>query len=93
MKKNINKKIIVLIILIGLTFIISVLSINSGKMSVSPADVWQVILGNGTAQQKLIVFEFRLPRIILAIFVGIGMGISGVVMQSLLKMTWLVLGR
>lgn len=85
MKKNINKKIIVLVILIGITFVISVLSINSGKMSVSPGDVWQVILGKGTAQQQLIVFEFRIPRIILAIFVGIGMGISGVIMQSLLK--------
>nr|WP_238533409.1 iron ABC transporter permease [Paenibacillus terrae] len=33
----------------------------------------------------LIVFDFRLPRIVLGILVGIGMAISGCIMQSLLK--------
>jgi ABC-type Fe3+-siderophore transport system permease subunit len=44
-----------------------------------------VILGKGTPKQNLIIMEFRLPRIILAVFVGIGMGISGCIMQSLLR--------
>lgn len=80
-----SKKIMVLGILVIFMLVISVISINSGKMSVAPFDVWQVLLGKGTPQQQLIVFEFRIPRIVLAIFVGIGMGISGVIMQSLLK--------
>ncbi|MGX7024847.1 FecCD family ABC transporter permease [Vagococcus hydrophili] len=80
-----SKKIMVLGILVIFMLVISVISINSGKMSVAPFDVWQVFLGKGTPQQQLIVFEFRIPRIVLAIFVGIGMGISGVIMQSLLK--------
>ena len=80
-----NKKIATLLILFFLLFVISIVSINSGKMSLSPSVVWQVMLGNGSSQQNLIVFEFRLPRIILGILVGIGMGVSGVIMQSLLK--------
>lgn len=85
MKDKTGKKIVTLVILVGLVILISIISINSGKMSVSPSEVWQVFMGNGSPQQNLIVYEFRLPRIILGYFVGIGMGVSGVIMQSLLK--------
>lgn len=85
MKDKTGKKIVTLVILVGLVILISIISINSGKMSVSPSEVWQVFMGNGSSQQNLIVYEFRLPRIILGFFVGIGMGVSGVIMQSLLK--------
>lgn len=64
---------------------IAIVSINSGKMNLSPGEVFQVILGRGTEKQNLIVFEFRLPRIVLGIFVGVGMGASGCIMQSLLR--------
>jgi ABC-type Fe3+-siderophore transport system permease subunit len=64
---------------------IAVVSINSGKMSLSISEVFQVILGKGTDKQNLIIFEFRLPRIVLAVLVGIGMGASGCIMQSLLR--------
>jgi ABC-type Fe3+-siderophore transport system permease subunit len=58
---------------------------NVGKMNLSPLEVFKVIIGEGTSKQNLIVFDFRLPRIVLSILVGIGMGISGCIMQSLLK--------
>ena len=85
MKGQVTKKKITLFILVLLLIILSVVSINSGKMSLSPGIVLDVFMGKGTAQQEMIVFDFRLPRIILGIFVGLGMGISGVIMQSLLK--------
>ncbi|KAF6561287.1 iron ABC transporter permease [Paenibacillus sp. EKM202P] len=68
-----------------LTLLVAVLSMNVGKMNLSPLEVFKVIIGEGTNKQNLIVFEFRLPRIVLSVLVGIGMGISGCIMQSLLK--------
>lgn len=69
-----------------LTLLVAVLSMNVGKMNLSPLEVFKVIIiGEGTSKQNLIVFDFRLPRIVLSILVGIGMGISGCIMQSLLK--------
>ncbi len=64
---------------------VAVISINSGKMNLTPGEVLNVILGKGTPQQNLIILEFRLPRILLSILVGVGMGISGCIMQSLLR--------
>lgn len=85
MEKHLLRKVLLLGSLVILVIFLGVISINSGKMSLPPSTVWQVLNGNGTYQENLIVFEFRFPRIILAIFVGIGMGVSGVIMQSLLK--------
>jgi len=64
---------------------VAVISVNSGKMNLSPSEVFNVLLGKGTAKQNLIVYDFRLPRIVLTILVGIGMGTAGCVMQSLLR--------
>jgi len=68
-----------------LLLVIAVVSMNVGKMNLSPAEVFRVVLGQGTDKQNLIVFQLRLPRIVLAVLVGIGMSVSGSVMQSLLK--------
>ncbi|MCM3337825.1 iron ABC transporter permease [Paenibacillus sp. MER TA 81-3] len=75
----------VILLLSVLVFIVAVISMNVGRLNLSPIEVLQVIIGQGTEKQNLIVFDLRLPRIALAILVGMGMSISGCVMQGLLK--------
>lgn len=82
---TVKKGLIILGLMILILLVLVVVSMNSGKMNLSPQEVWQVVFGKGTQKQNLIVFEFRLPRIILGILVGIGMGASGCIMQSLLR--------
>lgn len=80
-----SRGISIILLLTMLTLLVAILSMNVGKMNLSPLEVFKVIIGEGTNKQNLIVFEFRLPRIVLSVLVGIGMGISGCIMQSLLK--------
>ncbi|MBU5673745.1 FecCD family ABC transporter permease [Paenibacillus brevis] len=80
-----RRGIMIILVMLALTLIIAVIGMNSGKMNISPGDVLNVLLGKGTDKQNLIVYEFRLPRIVLAILVGIGMGAAGCIMQSLLR--------
>lgn len=75
----------VLALMLVIILVLVVVSMNSGKMNLTPGEVLNVILGKGTDKQNLIVFEFRLPRIVLSVLVGIGMGTSGCIMQSLLR--------
>ncbi|MFF2017120.1 FecCD family ABC transporter permease [Paenibacillus sp. NPDC058177] len=82
---SVQRGIIVNVVLVVLILMFAVLSVNSGKMNLSPLEVLNVLLGTGTDKQNLIVFDFRLPRIVLSILVGMGMGAAGVVMQSLLR--------
>ncbi|ACA57066.1 iron ABC transporter permease [Clostridium botulinum] len=86
MKKcGMYKKIATIFALTLLLFIAIIISMNLGKMNLAPNEVLNVILGKGTDKQNLIVFEFRLPRIVLSILVGIGMAISGCILQALFR--------
>ncbi|GBF76847.1 sugar ABC transporter substrate-binding protein [Paenibacillus sp. 598K] len=82
---TLQRGIIVIAVLLVLILLFAIISVNAGKMNLSPLEVLDVLLGNGTDKQNLIVFDFRLPRIILSVLVGLGMGAAGVVMQSLLR--------
>lgn len=84
-QNDLRRGIMIIVMMLALTLIIAVIGMNSGKMNISPGDVLNVFLGKGTDKQNLIVYEFRLPRIVLAIFVGIGMGAAGCIMQTLLR--------
>ncbi|GAB6086936.1 FecCD family ABC transporter permease [Alkaliphilus crotonatoxidans] len=67
-------------ILIILTFIISM---NVGYIRLSPHELFRTIIGAGTSNQKLILFDFRLPRIVLSVLVGAGLGVSGCLLQGI----------
>ncbi|AVR00792.1 FecCD family ABC transporter permease [Oceanobacillus sp. M65] len=68
-----------LFIAILLTLIIS---LNLGVMQISPVDVWKTLTGNGTSQSSLVLFDFRLPRMVIALLIGAGMAVSGAILQS-----------
>ena len=55
-----------------------------GPYAIPFPDVLKTLVGGGTPRAKLAIFDFRLPRLCLAILVGFGMGTSGVIMQNLL---------
>jgi len=74
---------LVLLILLGLTFIFSIFIGGSG---LTVKDVIDVIFGNSvdiTAQ--VIIWKIRLPRIILSMLIGAGLAVSGGVFQGILR--------
>ncbi|RFU65038.1 FecCD family ABC transporter permease [Peribacillus glennii] len=71
--------------LFGLLLLSCVLSLNLGAVAIAPKEVFQTVLGNGSARQELILFQFRLPAIVLAIMVGAGMAISGSILQGITR--------
>ncbi|WP_399538444.1 FecCD family ABC transporter permease [uncultured Paenibacillus sp.] len=60
----------------------TLISLNTGFIRLSPVDVLRTLLGAGTEQQTLILFEFRLPRIVLSILAGAGLALAGSILQS-----------
>lgn len=57
---------------------------NVGQYRMDVLTVLRTLFGMGDDYSNLALFSFRLPRLCLAVLVGIGMGVSGVVMQNLL---------
>lgn len=72
---------IILWVLLLTTFL---LGCNTGRFAMSVREVFVTLFGGGTREMNLALFTYRLPRVCLAILVGLGMGVSGVVMQDLL---------
>ena len=83
------KKILIIIILV---FISIILSICIGNVFISPKEIISIfiykIFSPNLIYNKInsdIIFNIRLPRSILAFFVGASLSLTGVVMQSILR--------
>ncbi len=72
-----------LILLGALIVIVFVISMNTGVIKLTPMEVLRTLFGGGTSQQSLILFEFRLPRIVISIMVGAGLAVSGCILQGI----------
>jgi iron complex transport system permease protein len=80
--KRVRVTTIAAILLLIAVFIISV---ATGFASLTPSELFRTIMGQGTPRENLILFEFRLPRIIVAILAGMGLAVSGAILQSITK--------
>ncbi len=60
-------------------------SINLGSYEVSPREVFGVLIGAEDGLLRMVVLEWRLPRIVAAVLFGALLGISGAVFQSLTR--------
>lgn len=75
----------IMIMMITLLFILCFISINAGYTKLSVGDVIRILLGGGSAEEKLILYDFRLVRIVLAMMVGAGLSVSGSIFQTISK--------
>lgn len=61
------------------------LSLAIGSVFISPKELWDVILGNGTETATSILWRIRLPRTILVALTGAALGGSGATYQGLFR--------
>lgn len=75
----------IFMVLLFAAFAVFVLSTGLGDMAISPWNVIQVFFGGGTDMEKLVIQSFRLPRIIVALMVGIGLAVAGGLLQGMIR--------
>ena len=80
-----NTKLIILLSLVLL--LILLLNISLGSISIPIKEVFKRLIGENTSKETwdYIVINYRLPKAITAILVGIGLSISGLLMQTLFR--------
>lgn len=87
MKTN-NKKsktILILSILLTITFITVLASLNMGSFKIAPIDVLKTLIGQGQRNYEIAIFKLRLPRIVIAILVGSALATAGTILQGVTK--------
>ena len=62
-----------------------VVSLSLGPVSMSLSDIWQALLHEGDPINQTIIWDLRMPRIIAAMLVGSALGMSGALLQGMLR--------
>lgn len=73
----------IILVLIGLIGLAILMSLSTGYSNVTFSDVSRILLGGGSAKENLILYQFRLPRLVMAILAGMGLAASGCLLQSI----------
>lgn len=81
-RRRIRRGIAVMAIIGALVVAAFVFSMNVGYTPLTPVEVITTLFGMGTDKQSLVLFEFRLPRIVIAILAGAGLAVSGCILQG-----------
>jgi len=74
------------VLLIGTALIITLaLSLSQGAVPLSFPQLWQALFRQGDLTNQTIIWDLRLPRIIAAMIVGAALGMSGALLQGMLR--------
>ncbi len=72
-------------VLAALLLAAAVASLFAGSVAVAPAEVARSLLGGDASVREIIVWQLRVPRTLLAMLIGASLGLSGAVLQGLLR--------
>jgi iron complex transport system permease protein len=75
----------VIAVLVIAALAISVISLGIGDYEVSPPRVVQTMFGDGSRIEELVVMQWRMPRVLLALVLGAALGVSGAIFQSITR--------
>ncbi|MDJ0658633.1 MAG: iron ABC transporter permease [Crocosphaera sp.] len=77
----------ILISLLVITIFIGIISISQGEKFIHPIEVSKIILGinNNNIEDTFIIKTLRLPRILVAWLVGVGLAIAGTIIQGITR--------
>lgn len=68
-----------------IALVAAVLALAIGSVTISPAELWAVIQGEGSMLHSTLVWELRLPRALAAFATGGLLAVAGALMQVLLR--------
>ncbi|MCS7461922.1 iron ABC transporter permease [Paenibacillus doosanensis] len=82
-RRRTRRAVIASLALAIIVLVVIIVSLNTGSIRLSPLTVAKTLLGYGSGQDTMILFEYRLPRIVVTILAGIGLGVSGAILQGI----------
>ena len=81
MSSYVNRNILLLVALI----IVSIASLLIGRTEIDVMNVIRALFGAADQPINIIITELRLPRVLLGVFIGAALGISGAALQGVLR--------
>lgn len=83
---KLSKWTLILVLLVLALFLSIIITICIGVVNISIGEVFDILLGGeGTGNNRTIIIDIRLPRVIMAGLVGASLALAGAAMQGLFK--------
>ncbi|THV08896.1 iron ABC transporter permease [Nocardioides caeni] len=73
------------VVLAAVVLVLFCLNVGRGDYPISVGGVLEVLAGGGTDVEYFIVWDLRMPRSLVGVIVGLGLGISGAITQSITR--------
>ncbi|WP_280400107.1 FecCD family ABC transporter permease [Nocardia carnea] len=77
--------VVVSVVLVVAACAVSLVALGSGDFAIPPDRVLRALLGSGVGGDELVVWEWRFPRVLMALVLGAALGISGAILQSVTR--------
>ncbi len=74
-----------LLVTLGALVLVGLLSVWLGTRGIPFTSTWSVLWSPDGSETSVIIHEYRIPRTLLGLLVGIALGLSGALMQSLTR--------
>ncbi len=76
---------ILFISLLILLLAVMSLSVTTGDFKMTFTEFFRTLLGMGSATEQMILYEFRMPRLLVTVLSGAALALSGALLQSITK--------
>lgn len=81
-----SRRLILSCLLVALAcLLVALWSLQSGAVPLTLTQVFAALIGDAPRGMQLVVNEWRLPRVLIALLTGAALGISGAIFQSLMR--------
>ncbi|MFT4214549.1 MAG: iron ABC transporter permease [Microbacterium sp.] len=85
-RRRTRRRAVAVVSIVGVMAIfVAVLALSIGDYPLSPAQLWNTLIGGGDRVEQYVVFQVRMPRLAMALLVGAALGVGGALLQSLLR--------
>ncbi|ANY68113.1 iron-dicitrate transporter subunit FecD [Paenibacillus sp. BIHB 4019] len=72
-------------VLACITLLLILLNIAVGDTPISMGEIMKIMFGRGDAEASYVIWQYRMPRLLLALLVGASLAVSGVIVQAVMR--------
>ena len=80
-----RRLIITCLLLITACVVAGIWGLRSGTVTLETSQVFAALMGDAPRSMTMVVTEWRLPRVLMALLIGAALGVSGAIFQSLMR--------
>lgn len=80
-----RRLIITCLLLITACVVAGIWGLRSGAVTLETSQIFAALMGDAPRSMTMVVTEWRLPRVLMALLIGAALGVSGAIFQSLMR--------